>query len=244
MNRLLLCEGMTDAILLSYYLEHMSGWHFLKKPPHGLNIKCTQGNETVNWYEKGNGSERLLICAVGGKDNFGRFFEEKLWRPLIDTEESFGKLVVVTDIDGQTIEEAEDHFRKLFPPVSEHFCDRVWQTVELKSAYGIPRELQTILITIPKGQQGALERLLLEALSEDPYDKNIIESSCAFVHRIRPDASKYISSDRLQQKAELNVSFAIRSPEKVFSLIDELIRSVPWNTYTALNECFSELLEM
>ena len=245
MNRILLCEGMTDAILLSYYLERMCGWRFLKKPPKGLNIKPTSHNETVNWYTKGTDQERLLICAVGGKDNFGSFFQEKLLRPLIHSDESFEKLAIVTDIDDGTIQEIESHFHELFPPLSESFCDRKWCPATVENAYGIPTEIQTLLVTLPKDQQGALERSLLTALSEnDEYDRNIIDKSCAFVHSIRPYAKRYISSERLAQKAELNVAFAIRSPEKVFSLIDELIRSVPWDTYPTLHECFSELLEI
>ena len=39
MNKLILCEGATDAILLSYYLEKIVGWKFCKKPPRDLQIK-------------------------------------------------------------------------------------------------------------------------------------------------------------------------------------------------------------
>ena len=67
MNSLILCEGPTDAILLSYYLERVAGWHFSKKPPAGLEIKSSDRNESVNWYKRG--SDYLLICGVGGKDN-------------------------------------------------------------------------------------------------------------------------------------------------------------------------------
>ena len=163
----------------------------------------------------------------------------------IHSDESFEKLAIVTDIDDGTIQEIESRFHELFPPLSESFCDRKWCPATVENAYGIPTEIQTLLVTLPKDQQGALERSLLTALSEnDEYDRNIIDKSCAFVHSIRPYAKRYISSDRLAQKAELNVAFAIRSPEKVFSLIDELIRFVPWDTYPTLHECFSELLEI
>lgn len=70
MNKLILCEGETDAILLSYYLEKVAGWKYSKKRP--IDIVKKQENESVNWYKKDK--DYLLICAVGGKDNFGRFF--------------------------------------------------------------------------------------------------------------------------------------------------------------------------
>ena len=36
MNNLILCEGETDAILLSYYLQRTCGWRFVKKSPPGI----------------------------------------------------------------------------------------------------------------------------------------------------------------------------------------------------------------
>ena len=36
MNKIILCEGETDAILLSYYLGKVAGWKFCKKPPANI----------------------------------------------------------------------------------------------------------------------------------------------------------------------------------------------------------------
>ena len=47
MNSLILCEGATDAILLSYFLEKVSGWTYSAKAPDGLNIRSPGGNEKV-----------------------------------------------------------------------------------------------------------------------------------------------------------------------------------------------------
>lgn len=62
MNKLILCEGATDAILLSYYLERTAGWKFARKPPQGLSIRATEQNEeqirNVKWEE----SETLRLC--------------------------------------------------------------------------------------------------------------------------------------------------------------------------------------
>jgi len=80
-NSLILCEGATDAILLSYYLKKVSGWTYTAKAPDGLNIRSTRGNESVNWYKRGN--DYLLICGVGGKDNFTSFFHQSLENPII-----------------------------------------------------------------------------------------------------------------------------------------------------------------
>ena len=82
MNKLILCEGETDAILLSYYLGKVAGWQFCKKPPKDIAIKPDSFQESVNWYEKDD--DRLLICGAGGKDCIQSFFRKKILKPVID----------------------------------------------------------------------------------------------------------------------------------------------------------------
>ena len=53
MNKIILCEGETDAILLSYYLGKVAGWKFCKKPPAYIAIKPDAFEQSVNWYKKG-----------------------------------------------------------------------------------------------------------------------------------------------------------------------------------------------
>ncbi len=83
------------------------------------------------------------------------------------------------------------------------------------------------MLIIPEAHAGALETVMLDAISEDKYDKNIVDLCKKFVADMRTEASKYISSSRLQLKAELGVTWAIQYPEKVFSMINEVIKSVP-----------------
>ena len=65
MNKLILCEGKADAILISYYLERTCGWsHRNKRNPNSIIIKTDEAkNEYGYWYRKGD--DQLLICGVG-----------------------------------------------------------------------------------------------------------------------------------------------------------------------------------
>lgn len=77
MTRIIMCEGETDLILISYYLEKVKGWVY-NSTPKGLTINFTeQENKAACNYQNSNKDE-LLICAVGGKNNFGNFFNEHL----------------------------------------------------------------------------------------------------------------------------------------------------------------------
>lgn len=97
---------------------------------------------------------------------------------------------------------------------------------------------------IPKPKQGALESTLLDSLSENVYDKNIVNKCQKFISGIRSETTKYISSDRLALKAHLSSVFAVMSPEKVFSTLDVVIKNTPWEKSETLKECFQILGEL
>lgn len=104
--------------------------------------------------------------------------------------------------------------------------------------------MELLLVVIPKEHLGALETVMLDAISEDPYDRNIVKRTAAFVQQMRTEAGKYICTDRLQLKAHLGVTWAVQFPEKVFSMIDEQINNVQWEKYVILKECFGILNEI
>lgn len=52
-----------------------------------------------------------------------------------------------------------------------------------------------LLLIIPKEHAGALETVMLSAISENPYDKNIVEKTADFVEKMRTEADRYISTD-------------------------------------------------
>lgn len=238
MNRVLLCEGVTDAILLSYYLEKVSGWKYCKGPKN-LEIKTKNRNESVNWYRKGE--EYLLICGVGGKNNFAKFFETRIKNPIFMSD-AFQKIVFVTDRDERADSEI---INELYTEdMLKNLEDRRWRNNIYRNAYEMEKMLEVLLVVIPKESQGALETVMLEAIAEDPYDRNIIEKVDDFMQQMSKEAEKYLSTERLQLKAKLGVTWAVQFPEKVFSRIDEQIRNVEWEKSELLKRIFREIEEI
>ena len=175
MNRLILCEGKTDAILLGYYLMKTDGWELERKPPSGLAIKAQEQNENVAWYKKDD--ERLMICAVGGKDNFGQFFSRYIQRPILNASngDPFPRIALVTDRDDRDIVEIERDVTEQLSPFFVGTKNREWITNNYLDSFGMEKQIETLLIIIPVEHQGALENVMLDAISEDPYDKNIVD---------------------------------------------------------------------
>lgn len=67
----------------------------------------------------------------------------------------------------------------------------------------LEKSIEVLLIIVPKEHMGALETVMLDAISEDAYDKNIVDKVAVFVQEMRSEADKYISTDRLMLKAHL-----------------------------------------
>lgn len=245
MKSLILCEGKTDAILLSYYMCHMYGWNPLsskdRKKLKSLSIKADTPTQNADWYQRNN--DYLLICSVGGNSNFGNFFRDKIKDALINTS-AFQKIIILTDRDNHTEEEIADFFYHDFDQFFPKLVNNHWQTFKYSNAFNEAESIQLLLVIIPQNQQGALETVLLNAISENPYDKFIVDNCKSFVESMRPHASKYISTNRLQLKSWLNTTWAIQSPEKVFDFINEQINSVSWESSSTLKECFSKLSEI
>lgn len=75
MSKLILCEGKTDAILLSYYLEKVCGWTH-RNALKNLSIQADEmKGESAYWYKKDN--ETLLICGVGARTSLEHSFAKK-----------------------------------------------------------------------------------------------------------------------------------------------------------------------
>lgn len=241
MNNLILCEGKTDAILLSYYLEKTCGWKH-KKAPKGLDIKVSEiRGESAYWYTKED--KYLLICGVGGKDNFTSFFNEKIYPVLIDTS-AFSKIAVVTDRDDREEISIIDSFENSFEPIIKNIKNDEWVSNFYENSYRQEVNINFLLVIVPTDKEGALETLLLDAISENHYDCEIVKKSMKYVEEIQPIASKYLSKNRLKLKASLGVTWAIQYPEKLFSFIDEQIKSVKWEESKILESCFKNLKEI
>ena len=159
MNKLILCEGKTDAILLSYYLARTCGWEH-SKAPKGLNIKADdEHGESSCWYQRDR--DYLLICAVGSKNSFRHFFENKVARPLFDSS-AFSHMALILDRDEEAVSDIVASIRRDLPTVATNAENDRWVRHEYRNSYGEEKTLDFLILVIPLEQQGGLENLLLK----------------------------------------------------------------------------------
>lgn len=223
MNSIILCEGRTDAILLGYYLGKVYGWSYSKKGPKDYVKTEADPNQEINWYKKDN--DYLLIYGVGGKDNFKNVIDSYV-SPILQNypqENSFKNIIIVADKDSAEMSEIENLHTEWLRPYANQVVNAKWLENNFEDNFGNTHEIRTLSIIIPADKQGALETTLLDAISEEEYDKIIVEKCAEFVEDVKPVARKYIKTDRLALKAHLATVFAVLSPEKVFLQLDVII---------------------
>lgn len=248
MNRIIFCEGKTDAILLGYFLIHVCGFTVIKKgiPKELIIDKSIEKNASFTGYER-NG-DYLAIWGVGGKDYFVGALEKfhNRLRKYSDSEIPYEELIIICDRDNKKIDkDVFEGFSDVFKNAKISFENRKLLNGFYENTFGESKKLSTLGIIIPKEEDGALETALLESIRETPSDKEIVDRSTRFVTDIRSVANDYIKTDRLELKAKLATVFAIMSPEKVFGFIDELLMTtVKWEEKSTLMELFEPLIQL
>lgn len=119
----------------------------------------------------------------------------------------------------------------------------VWNNLEVKSGFGEVTTISVLFLLQPEDEYGNIETFILTMLSEaDMEDKEIIIKAKQFIRGI--NSKKYLSTRGDKNKGELAAFFAVVSPRRVFSKIDDLLKEIPWDRYTKYNKQYNELGEI
>lgn len=247
MNSLVLCEGKTDAILISYVLINRYGYSLYKDgliDKKKMTPKYDSNNEEYAfWYKKNNSF--VLICSVGGCGNFSCFFSKyiiPIQKNDYCSENVFEKILLIHDKDDKTNEEIE---KSILDKTNISFESNKWCNTQMETNFTNQKfNFSTYLLIIPTEHSGALEDVVLDALSEDKINEMIVKKSIDFVDSIKDQVKMYLSKKRYISKAKLGVTFAIMSPEKVFSFINELLNNIDWTKYKVINDTFKIISEL
>ena len=102
MKKIILCEGKTDAILISYFLEKFE-WQFSKKVMQ-INLPVDKDNEVFSWYRHPDKPDQeLAIWGVGGYSNIQlklKYITESIQsQPEKQFQNRFNKIVLFVDND-------------------------------------------------------------------------------------------------------------------------------------------------
>lgn len=243
---IILCEGNTDAILISYFLIKVHGFTHLKDKKEPIKLPAKQNNESLYWY-KHNNKPNTVIWAVGGIDRLQPALKDVIDRNYDETNDDlmFKKIVVMVDRDTRNDTENNDLIKKWVNDsgviIKNDISSMIWNPREMfHNIHGLIK-LQILPVLIPPdNDSGALEDFLLAALTKrSDEEKSVVDEAKKFIDKI-PD-KPFVHKKRLRSKACLGSSLAVFSPDWVFNTIDKKLRSVPWEEMEKVYKTFAEL---
>lgn len=233
----ILCEGETDAILISYYVNKMMGFEYEK---NGKN-RYPKINDKTNWYKNQLG-HLLAICPVGGSDFQSDVKKIIKYNEMANEGESFHRIILVMDNDDETI-------NNNIKSIGVHLkCERelkagVWESFPYTNSFSGEMLGKIACILQPNDEYGALETFVLHALCKDDNDATeVVRQVKIFVSDFK--SKKFLQHRRDKIKAQLSVSLSVMYPSRTFTTINEFLKSIEWSDYQIFQQQFKIFNEL
>ena len=235
MYGIILCEGETDAILISYYLHNTLTYNHVKKFHASLPV-LTNISKSINWY-RGVCDNYIAICPIGGDDFMKAVQEIIRYNKAADKDDVFHKLVLVMDNDDESVTDSIKEIGKKLS-CNQELSAGIWVSFAYDNdcAQHIRGDIACILQ--PSEEHGALETFVLQALSHgDEEVENVVSQVKDFVGGFQ--SNRYLRHRRDRVKAHLSVSLAVMCPSKTFTTINEFLEGIEWKDYQLFQKQFS-----
>ena len=253
MFQIILCEGKTDAIIISYFLIKKYHWTYSKQSPSAkFELRARAENEILSWYKKQDEqSARLCIWGVGGINNIQSKLSEiiELIKNTRDEEERFSKIVLIADRDDFDDEVCIKNINSwLFNSGLENLSqiaigDWGLAKININKTPTEEHHLQILPIILPLEKYGDLETFLLNSLgSESEEDQNLVSATEVFISSL-PD-SPYLTKRRYRSKAWLGATLSVISPDWVFSTLQGRLAIVEWDNLLEVQRAYQKLSDL
>lgn len=167
MTGIILCEGLTDQVLLSKYFCGRFRFAFdLKSTNKAIKLDAVKDS---NVYSRG-GEDFLYISQTGGKSNLAQALNSVLKTNRLDAGVFFDYIAVITDrdSDAEMVSLKNDLWTTLNRRGSiQQNQTSDWNTLEIETeGFSEKKQVDFLTIFIPLAHPGALETFLLDSLAK------------------------------------------------------------------------------
>lgn len=250
MHHIILCEGKTDAILISYFLIVKYGWEYIPKGP--VKLPCDLENETLNWYRKpGRETQALSIWGVGGIDEVPTKLKHIVDRTRYERNHSnrFSTIALYFDRDRKDDQDCRELTQRWIGNCGISCQGAInlgeWMTgtLTLEKQPSEKHAIRLVAIALPPNSPGNLETYLLNSIQNySDLDNNLVSKAKKFVDGL-PD-HPYLEQPRYRPKAALGSVLSIMSPDWVFSKLDDRLKRIQWEQLIREENVYSRLGEI
>jgi len=237
MRAVVFCEGTTDLLMIQFVLQYRYGWKY-----QGF-VENSETNRLIKRKLKKE-EATIEIRSCGGIMNIPNELKELQEQIAFSVRknEVFDKVFVLIDHD--TVSSNVEFMDKVNEKLETKFSE---VDINVERKWKISNEImgeQVIDIFIkclPESETGAIEKIMLEALSTDNLEQEIIDKSNEFIIKMAQTQKRYLQRKSLISKAVFNTYFAIRTPEEKYDERARILKAYDWKNNETINKCFSFL---
>lgn len=245
----ILCEGIADQILISYYLQKVLGYEYIKDKKLKKSLPSIDIDNLISeWYidQKEN---KLLILEVGG-NKFDKCLSSLLkYNNQTEATEMFRRICVITDNDDK---DAYGRINQLQSAAQAYSNKQIslkhaeWNDFTMSSGFDESVTLSLLFLLQPTDSYGNIETFILDMhATKNNDDKIIVDEARAYISKVKNACQKkYLQTRGEQNKGELSAFFAVISPQHIFSPINDLLRAIDWQEYPNYNEQYRLLSDI
>ena len=254
MKRVIICEGKTDAILVSYFLKKF-GWIHIKdiKKPNLPVLPFDRDNEVLNWYRHPEKlDQELAIWGAGGIDQISAKLGHVIGRTREERTPSkrFEHVLLLFDRNNRSEIECKELVEKWATDSGVEIVGAMglhqWSNVRIELRSKTPKEyyeLRILCIVLPPDTKGNLEIFLTDSIrNESEQDRYLVDKAQGFIKSI-PD-EPYLNKTRYRPKACLGAILSVMSPDWVFSELHERLTLVRWEEIRLVETVYEKLSEL
>lgn len=251
MKRIILCEGKTDAILISYFLIKRFGWTYIKEEV--VELPVDRDNEVLNWYRHlRKPDQELAVWGAGGIEQLPIKLAHVIDRTRNERTPTnrFERLVLLFDRNDRSEDQCRDLVKKWTTKDNEleitgelQLGQWVDARIELRKIPEEYHELRMLSIALPPDGKGNLEVFLTNSIrDQSTHDRFLVDKAEKFIGCL-PD-KPYLSKRRYRPKACLGSILSVMSPDWVFSTLHDRLTRVQWEEIESVVTVYGKLGEL
>ena len=231
MTELVLVEGVSDVLLISYYLQNVYGWKH-----ENSNVLGITENDTYEHIEcLAKEDSQLILCGVGGNGKFTSFVEKHRVNTML-IEKDIASLMIVTDRDEDTDGKIARRIKKALAVLTIRVGQ--WISNNITDSFGQSKSINTYLLVVPADENGALERVIINTLKDIPEEADLIKEVTTFIDSLKAETVPELSQTNKSDKATVGTFFSIKNPQNAMRSFVTFISKIDWSSSESLRQLF------
>ena len=113
-----------------------------------------------------------------------------------------------------------------------------WKDNIIQDSFGQTKNIDTYLLIIPSNEKGALERVIIDALSDIPKENALIQEVIQFIDSLKGTLVPDLNQTNKANKATVGTFFSVRNPKNAMRSFGVFISKVEWSKSTSLSQLF------